>query len=137
MPQIDASAIAGAIADLVTERSHSIRAAGASIGVDRKTLGGRIEGGLSRRNSHFNQQVLTPIQEELLGQWILQLETQGYAPTPKKREKWRVKYQDILKDPILLERIGYHAFSVVTQSFGAKLGERLTLYEFRIPIQPL
>ena len=82
MPSIDESAVQGAIEDLQFERCSSIRKAGAAFSVDPRTLSRWIRGGLSQRESHQFQQILTPLQEDSLVKWILSLETQEYAPTP-------------------------------------------------------
>jgi hypothetical protein len=58
-----------------------LRAAEAAYGVSRRTLVRRVDGGLSRSRSHAHQQTLSPTQEDSLIQWILDLESQGYAPT--------------------------------------------------------
>jgi len=70
-----------AISDYETRRYATIRAAAAANDVDRKTLGRRLQGGFSRPIARETQQLLSNQQEQMLKQWILDLEAQGHAPT--------------------------------------------------------
>ena len=49
--------------------------------VPRNTLRGRLDGRQPHQNAHYDDQRLTPIQEEHLKLWILRQEALGYAPT--------------------------------------------------------
>jgi hypothetical protein len=70
-----------AIQDYETRRYPTIRSAAAANDVDRKTLGRRLQGGVSRAIAHEPQQLLTNEQEQLLVRWILDLEGQGHPPS--------------------------------------------------------
>jgi Tc5 transposase DNA-binding domain len=70
--------------DLLNGKYLSIRVAAAAYSLNNKTLANRINYGLNRRQSHSVQQILSLEQEEMLVQWILDLERQGHAPTHKQ-----------------------------------------------------
>ena len=59
----------------------SIRAIAAANDVDYSTLSRRLKGQPSRSIARQPQQLLSNEQESLLKRWILDLESQGYAPT--------------------------------------------------------
>lgn len=67
------SRIHQAICEYESRRYTSIRTAAAANEVDHKTLGRRIQGGLSRTLAAESKQLLTNKQELLLGRWILEL----------------------------------------------------------------
>ena len=70
-----------AITDFQTNRYPSIRAAARANDVHHTTLSRRLKGRVSRRIARQPQQLLSEIQEQLLVQWILDLEAQGHAPS--------------------------------------------------------
>jgi Tc5 transposase DNA-binding domain len=53
----------------------------ASITSPELTLRRRRNYGLSKRDSHAHQQLLSPAQEEVFAHWIVTLEADGHAPT--------------------------------------------------------
>jgi hypothetical protein len=59
----------------------SIRAAATAYGVDRMTLARRLKGGNTRREARVSQQILSPIQEDLLIKWITDLDIAGAPPS--------------------------------------------------------
>jgi hypothetical protein len=76
-----------ALNDLHTQKFKSIRAAAKAYDVPRSTLGTRFNGTPTRRVARVSQQLLSTEQEELLVQWILDLEKQGHPVThPQVRE---------------------------------------------------
>jgi hypothetical protein len=74
-------AIAGAIQSLSTNQYSSIRAAAAAFDVDRRTLTRRLRGGLTHTQAAQPSLLLSPEQERLLIQWILDLERAGHPPS--------------------------------------------------------
>jgi hypothetical protein len=70
-----------AISDYQNRRYTSIRAAAAANDVDRKSLGRRLQGGISRAIAREPQQLLSNQQEQMLVRWILDLEVQGHPPS--------------------------------------------------------
>jgi hypothetical protein len=74
-------AIAGAIQSLSTNQYPSIRAAAAAFDVDRRTLTRRLRGGLTHTQAAQPSLLLSPEQERLLIQWILDLERAGHPPS--------------------------------------------------------
>jgi Tc5 transposase DNA-binding domain/helix-turn-helix, Psq domain len=77
-------AVKAANKDLSEGTLPSIRAAAAVYSIPRTTLDRRLNDGLTRRESHSFQQLLSIEQEKRLVQWILDLEKQGHAPTHKQ-----------------------------------------------------
>ena len=65
---------------LHTRRFTSIRAAAHAYNVNYRTLARRAQGGISKREARVEQQLLSEAQEEMLAQWILDLEQAGNAP---------------------------------------------------------
>ena len=63
-----------ALDDLHASRFTSIRAAARAHNVNYRTLARRAQGGISRREARVEQQLLSGAQEEILVQWILDLE---------------------------------------------------------------
>lgn len=59
----------------------SIRATARAYNVSRVTLGRRVNGGNTRQQARESQQTLSRIQEDLLIQWILSMESAGAPPT--------------------------------------------------------
>lgn len=59
----------------------SIRACATSHGVDKSTLSRRLKGGITRQQAREEQQTLSPIQEDLLKRWILDLDLAGAPPS--------------------------------------------------------
>ncbi|KAJ5887467.1 hypothetical protein N7495_007508 [Penicillium taxi] len=70
-----------AISDLKSGQISSVKAAAIAYGVSRSTLTRRMNGSLSRRDAHSNQQRLSPGQEEFLVKWILERDSQGFPPS--------------------------------------------------------
>lgn len=70
-----------AIQGFLSRQYTSIRAAAAANDVDHTTVSRRLKGQVPRGLARESQQLLSNQQEELLKQWILDLETQGHAPT--------------------------------------------------------
>jgi hypothetical protein len=68
-----------AIEDLEKGVFDTIAAAARAYNLDRTTLSRRIKGTTKRSAAHSEQQALSPEQEKLLAQWILQLEDTGHA----------------------------------------------------------
>ena len=58
----------------------SIRAAATAHNVNPSTLSRRVNGGLTRSESHSKRQLLSMTQEEFLCKWIIDPEAQGHAP---------------------------------------------------------
>jgi hypothetical protein len=77
-------AVKAANKDLSEGILSSIRAAAAVYSIPRTTLDRRLNDGLTRRESHSFQQLLSIEHEKRLVQWILDLEKQGHAPTHKQ-----------------------------------------------------
>jgi hypothetical protein len=69
-----------ALDDLHASRFTSIRAAARAHNVNYRTLARRAQGGISKRAARVEQQLLSSAQEEILVQWILDLEQAGNAP---------------------------------------------------------
>ena len=70
-----------AILDYQSRRYPTIRAAAAANDVNRMTLSRRLQGGTSRAIARETQQLLSNQQEQMLVQWILDLEAQGHPPS--------------------------------------------------------
>ena len=68
-----------AIRDLNLGIFPSVRAAAAAYGLSDVQLGRRRKGQKNRVDSHADQQKLSPTQEKMLVQWILEVEIAGHA----------------------------------------------------------
>jgi Tc5 transposase DNA-binding domain/DDE superfamily endonuclease len=77
-------AVKAANKDLIEGIIPSIGAAAAVYSIPRTTLDRRLNDGLTRRESHSFQQLLSIEQDERLVQWVLDLEKQGHTPTHKQ-----------------------------------------------------
>jgi helix-turn-helix, Psq domain len=80
MSELDV-AVQAALQDLRDEKCPSIRAAAAAYSLTYSTLWSRLNQRPNRRESHADQQLLSPVQENRLVLWILDLERQGHVPT--------------------------------------------------------
>ena len=69
-----------ALADLETKRFTSVRKAAEFYSVPRSTLQDRFNGKPTRQEGHSYRQVLSPLQEEMLAKWCLDLECLAQAP---------------------------------------------------------
>ena len=83
MPVPNESQLAAAIAHRVAHPTASIRTVATLFGVSRSTLARRLQDGLPSAIAHAHEQLLSLKQEDLLAEWILQLEKHGYAPGPR------------------------------------------------------
>jgi hypothetical protein len=72
-----------ALQHLKTDQSQSLRKAAGAFEVSRKTLGRRRDGIPSRRDSVANSRSLTLLEEEVIIQHILDLDSRGFSPTPR------------------------------------------------------
>lgn len=72
--------ITAALQALADDPNLSNRAAAASYGLSERTLARRRNHGLSRRESHAHQQLLSPAQEEMFSHCIMTLEADGHTP---------------------------------------------------------
>jgi hypothetical protein len=72
-----------AIKALKDQKIMSIREAARVFGVPRTTLQGRLNGNTHRPITRPNSMKLTPIEEDSLEDWILDLDSRGKAPTYK------------------------------------------------------
>jgi Tc5 transposase DNA-binding domain len=78
------SNIEEAVQHVFSSRRHTIRPTARAWNVSSSTLSRRINGGCTRREGHSSQQLLSPVQEEILVSWILEQERLGYAPTHQR-----------------------------------------------------
>lgn len=80
MPSELDQAVDAASEDLSTCKYRSTRAAAAAHGLSHATLTRRLREGKSRGAGHEFQQLLSSTQEDMVVQWVLDLERQGHAP---------------------------------------------------------
>jgi hypothetical protein len=73
--------IQSAIQDFESGVYPSIRAAAKAYNVSRATVGRRIQGRPTRHDAHEYRQRLSRVQEEVLVEWILDLDSLGYPPS--------------------------------------------------------
>ena len=69
-----------ALEDLKTERFTSVRKAAEFYSVPRSTLQRRVNGTPTRQIARAEQQILSPVQEDMLAQWCLNLGALAQAP---------------------------------------------------------
>jgi Tc5 transposase DNA-binding domain len=81
MPSELDQAVYEASVDLSTRKYTSIRAAAAAHCLSHAILSRRLNEGKSRSAGHKTRQLLSSTQEDMLVQWVLNLERQGYTPT--------------------------------------------------------
>ena len=81
MPGPNEISLAEAIDDVQTRKFASIRAAARFHHVDPLTLQRRLRGGLSQKQQHKEQLLLSEQQEKLLKSWILESEAAGHPVT--------------------------------------------------------
>jgi len=73
-----------AIDDYRSQENASIRATSRAWGIPLTTLARRIRGGVGRRQGQADTQLLTPKQEDMLAEWVLEQEKLGHAPTHRR-----------------------------------------------------
>jgi hypothetical protein len=78
---MDESAMQDAIDALNSHQFTSRRAAALHFGVNKDTLGRRMNGTLSRQQAHENEQSLSSEEEQLLLAWIQAEDLAGAPPT--------------------------------------------------------
>lgn len=69
-----------ALNDYRTGRFKSLNAAARAYNIVPSTLKYRNKKNINRRDSHVQQQLLTPAQEDYFTRWILDIEAVGMAP---------------------------------------------------------
>ena len=74
-------AIQLAISDLAAGLYTSQRAAAKAYGLPRSTLQDRLRGATTSAISHQHQQLLTPLQEDFLVEWILEEDARACPPS--------------------------------------------------------
>lgn len=80
MTSFNEQKIQQALDDLDAQKFPSLRAVAKAHDIDHSTLTRRSKGGISKQEARSTQQLLSLHQENLLAQWILDLEAGGYAP---------------------------------------------------------
>ena len=83
-----------AVQDVLSAEAPSIRSAARKWEAPLSTVSHRLNGRVSRREGHTNQQNLTPAQEEWLVKWILEQEQLGHAPTHQCVREFASKIRD-------------------------------------------
>jgi 4-hydroxybenzoate polyprenyltransferase len=73
-----------ALADFKSGKISSLRAAATAYGVPKSTLSNRLHGSQPHAIAHEAHQRLTPDQEVLLVDWILDLDSLGFPPSPAR-----------------------------------------------------
>jgi Tc5 transposase DNA-binding domain len=91
MPSELDRAVYAASVDLSTRKYTSIRAAAAAHCLSHATLTRRLNDGRSCHTSHEPQQLLSTLQEDMIVQWVLNLERQGYAPSHSQLREMAVR----------------------------------------------
>jgi Tc5 transposase DNA-binding domain len=84
-------AVQAALQDLAEGKYPSVRAAAAAYSLNHATLRNRRAERPNRRESHAYRQILSPVQEDQLVEWILSLERQGHAPTHRQVQEMAQK----------------------------------------------
>jgi Tc5 transposase DNA-binding domain/helix-turn-helix, Psq domain len=80
MPRVNEATIQQALADLASGAFSSVNAAAKAYNLTESTLRRRYHGTTtSRARARQTQQLLSPVQESLTRQWILNCEVTGYA----------------------------------------------------------
>lgn len=118
-------AVEGAIKLLIDSPFTSYNAAAAVYRVPPTTLRRRFNQGLSRRESHSNQQLLAPEQEDQLVQWILDLEKQGHAPTHKQAREMAQYISISSGGPKSVGLKWIYRFLKRHAAIGTKIGRRM------------
>lgn len=72
--------IVRALKALEDDPNVSIRGVAKSFGIPEATLRRRRAGGLDRRSSHLSCRRMSPTQEEILVDWIIDMDKKGFAP---------------------------------------------------------
>jgi helix-turn-helix, Psq domain len=88
-----------------------IRAAATAHNVNPSTLSRRLNGGLTRSESHSKRQLLSMTREEFLCKWIIDLKTQGYAPNLLIVKEMILQILGHGGEPHYLGEIGCHALN--------------------------
>ncbi|KHC30077.1 Cirt family transposase [Candida albicans P76067] len=81
--EVDEVAMQAAIDDIKSGKISSLRKASRKYGLCVETLRKRLNGVLSKKIAHANRRLFSPLQEDLIAQWILDSEREG---TPRTRK---------------------------------------------------
>ncbi|KAL1579595.1 HTH CENPB-type domain-containing protein [Candida albicans] len=81
--EVDEVAMQAAIDDIKSGKISSLRKASRKYGLCAETLRKRLNGVLSKKIAHANRRLFSPLQEDLIAQWILDSEREG---TPRTRK---------------------------------------------------
>ena len=131
MPQISEGAVTQALQELNAETLDSFRAAERLYGVSRRTLARRAEGGLSKTFSHQSQQLLAPVQEKWLVEWILDLEQQGYAPSHTEAREMACQISTFNGGPTKVGKNWISRFLHRNPSIRSKIGRKIDALRVR------
>lgn len=124
MSELDV-AVQAALQDLIDEKYPSIRAAAAAYSLTYSTLWNRVNHRPNRRESHADQQLLSPIQENRLVLWILDLEQQGHAPTHAQLREMALKISIQSGGPSQIGTNWIQRFIRRHSSISTKIGRRM------------
>jgi Tc5 transposase DNA-binding domain len=86
-----------------TRKYASIRAAAAAHCLSHATLARRLNDGRSCHTGHEPQQLLSTIQEDIVIQWVLNLERQGHAPSHSQLREMTVRISTHSGGPIKVD----------------------------------
>jgi DDE superfamily endonuclease/Tc5 transposase DNA-binding domain len=114
-----------ALYSLHVQKYPSIRQAAAAYSLSHRTLARRWNGAVSREEARQNEQILSPIQEEKLADWIVQLERRGHAPSHPQVRQMALRISTISGGP---ERIGCNwmaRFLIRQPNIRSKIGRNM------------
>lgn len=97
-----------AIQSYKNDEYSSIRARAKSSGVNESSIRYRLQNGTNLSTGHIDHQLLTPAQEQVLTEWILTLEAQGFAPTHAQAKEMAQIIRRVSGAPEPLAPIGNH-----------------------------
>jgi helix-turn-helix, Psq domain/Tc5 transposase DNA-binding domain len=118
--------LAAALQHVKTTPDCSIRAAAKLYNVNRSTLTRHLHDGLSRQEGQAVKQLLTSKQEDMLVQWILQLEEEGHARIPVTIREMTAQISQNNGGPSTVGRHWLQCFYICHPEIHPKKGVLLT-----------
>src|SRR5215469_7883486 len=87
-----------AIADFNSKKFKSKRATALHYGLPLSTLSNRLRGAQTRATANEKNQRLSPTQEKFLVDWIIDLDSIGFAPSPARAREMAIRILQMNND---------------------------------------
>ena len=114
-----------ALQDVKSSKFSSVRSTAHAWEVAPSTLSHRVNGRVGRRESHSSQQILTPVQEKMLVNWILEQERLGHCPTHQRVREFAARIRSCSGEDSHIGKNWLTRFMQRNPAVRTKLGRKI------------